>query len=130
MYLPTLDNSFINRSNGINILKRYSSLLDLYPKLTSMPVLQNPEVTPSKEVRFPCKIDYPIGQPDVGFTVTWTVDGHELLDPTTKTPVKTVLVGDSRIAYLDAMKLKYNLGKEVKFNFDDKMLFSLFLYLR
>nr|XP_034300143.1 von Willebrand factor D and EGF domain-containing protein-like [Crassostrea gigas] len=89
---------------------------DLYPKLTSMPVLQKPEVTPTKEVRFPCRIDYPIGQPDVAFTVTWTVDGHELLDPTTKTPVKTVLVGDSRIAYLDAMKLKYNLGKELKCN--------------
>lgn len=104
-----------------DFLKWNSSLLDLYPKLTSMPVLQKPEVTPTKEVRFPCRIDYPIGQPDVAFTVTWTVDGHELLDPTTKTPVKTVLVGDSRIAYLDAMKLKYNLGKEVKFNLDDKV---------
>uniref|UniRef100_A0A8B8D604 von Willebrand factor D and EGF domain-containing protein-like n=1 Tax=Crassostrea virginica TaxID=6565 RepID=A0A8B8D604_CRAVI len=89
---------------------------DLYPKLTSMPQLQKPEVTATKEVRFPCRIDYPIGQPDVAFIVTWMVDGHELYDPVTKTPIKTVLTGDSRIAYLDAMKLQNNLGKELKCN--------------
>lgn len=89
------------------------SSADLYPKLTSMPQLQKPEVTATKEVRFPCRIDYPIGQPDVAFIVTWMVDGHELYDPVTKTPIKTVLTGDSRIAYLDAMKLQNNLGKEV-----------------
>lgn len=75
--------------------------------------MQNPEVTPTKEVRFPCRIDYPIGQSDVGFIVTWTVDGKVLVDTNTKLPVKTVLTGDSRIAYLNAMKLQGNLGKEV-----------------
>jgi hypothetical protein len=90
-----------------------SFVLDAYPKLTSLPSLQNPEVTPTKEVRFPCRVDYPIGQKDVGFVVTWTVDGKELLDTSTKLPVKTVLTGDSRIAYLNAMKLQGNLGKEV-----------------
>ncbi|XP_056012796.1 von Willebrand factor D and EGF domain-containing protein-like isoform X1 [Ostrea edulis] len=89
---------------------------DLYPKLTTLPSLQNPEVTPTKEVRFPCRIDYPIGQSDVGFIVTWTVDGKVLVDTNTKLPVKTVLTGDSRIAYLNAMKLQGNLGKELKCN--------------
>ncbi|XP_061164841.1 von Willebrand factor D and EGF domain-containing protein-like [Saccostrea echinata] len=88
---------------------------DLYPKLTSMPVLSKPEVTATKDVRFPCRIDYPIGQPDVGFIVTWTVDGKELLDKTNQ-PIQTVLKGDSRIAYLDATKLQGNLGKELRCN--------------
>lgn len=85
--------------------------LDLYPKLTSTPVLSKPEVT-STEVRFSCKIDYPIGQPDVGFVVTWTMDGQELMDNTNQSLQKT-LTGDSRIAYLNAEKLEGNLGKEV-----------------
>ncbi|XP_056012794.1 von Willebrand factor D and EGF domain-containing protein-like [Ostrea edulis] len=89
---------------------------DLYPKLTSMPVLSKPEVTPTKEVRFPCRVDYPLGQPDVGFIVTWTVDGKELLNQATHQPVQTILTGDSRTAYLDATKLKGNLGKELRCN--------------
>nr|XP_034300140.1 von Willebrand factor D and EGF domain-containing protein isoform X3 [Crassostrea gigas] len=84
---------------------------DHYPKLTSTPVLSKPEVTLT-EVRFSCKIDYPLGQPDVGFVVTWTVDGQEL--NSTGQPLQTTLLGDSRIAYLNAAKLKGNLGKELK----------------
>lgn len=84
--------------------------LDPYPKLTSTPVLSKPEVT-STEVRFSCKIDYPLGQPDVGFVVTWIVDGQEL--NSTGQPLQTTLLGDSRIAYLNAAKLEGNLGKEV-----------------
>lgn len=84
---------------------------DPYPKLTSTPVLSKPEVT-STEVRFSCKIDYPLGQPDVGFVVTWTVDGQEL--NSTGQPLQTTLLGDSRIAYLNAAKLEGNLGKELK----------------
>jgi hypothetical protein len=78
-----------------------------------MPVLSKPEVTPTKEVRFPCRVDYPVGQADVGFIVTWTVDGKELLNQATHRPIQTVLTGDSRTAYLDATKLQGNLGKEV-----------------
>lgn len=76
-----------------------------------MPVLSEPEVTLS-EVRFSCKIDYAIGQPDVGFIVTWTVDGQELTDNNGH-PLQQTLTGNSRVAYLNAEKLKGNLGKEV-----------------
>ncbi|XP_061164836.1 von Willebrand factor D and EGF domain-containing protein-like [Saccostrea echinata] len=86
---------------------------DLYPKMTSLPVLKNPEVTPTKEVRFPCRINYPVGQPDVGFKVTWTVDGKALKKNATH-PLEMILTGDSRTAYLDAMKLQGHLGKELK----------------
>nr|XP_022324268.1 von Willebrand factor D and EGF domain-containing protein-like isoform X2 [Crassostrea virginica] len=88
---------------------------DLYPKLNSAPILSNPELTPTNQVRFPCSVDYPTGQPDVGFIVTWTVDGKELMD-TSGQPVQTVLTGDSRKAYLDGIKLQGNLGKELKCN--------------
>lgn len=76
-----------------------------------MPVLSEPEVTLS-EVRFSCKIDYALGQPDVGFIVTWTVDGQELTDNNGH-PLQQTLTGNSRVAYLNAEKLKGNLGKEV-----------------
>lgn len=97
--------------------------LDLYPKLNSAPILSNPELTPTNQVRFPCSVDYPTGQPDVGFIVTWTVDGKELMD-TSGQPVQTVLTGDSRKAYLDGIKLQGNLGKEVRIS-DHQYLISL-----
>ncbi|XP_056012961.1 von Willebrand factor D and EGF domain-containing protein-like isoform X2 [Ostrea edulis] len=87
---------------------------DLYPKMTNFPVLGKPEVVSNSTVRFPCEVQYPIGQPDVGFEVTWTVDGQTLVDPTTGARIVEQLTGDSRTAYLDYNTLKGNLGKTLK----------------
>ncbi|KAK3101128.1 hypothetical protein FSP39_001163, partial [Pinctada imbricata] len=86
---------------------------DLYPKLLNFPKLEIPEVV-QNIVRFPCKIPYKTGIPDVGFEVTWTVDNQPLKDPTSGKLINTTLTGDSRTAYLDASKLQGNLGKDVR----------------
>ncbi|XP_061188638.1 von Willebrand factor D and EGF domain-containing protein-like [Saccostrea echinata] len=87
---------------------------DLYPKMTSFPVLRKPEIVLNTTVRFPCDVQYPPGQPDVGFEVTWTVDGQTLVDPDTGTLIVEHLTGDSRTVYLDYNKLKGNFGKTLK----------------
>jgi hypothetical protein len=88
----------------------------LYPKMTQFPELLNPEVV-NVNVRFPCKINYPKGEPGVTFTVMWNVDGHVLLDPNTKTSLVTTLTGDQRIAYLDARKRWNMCGNLTNFNY-------------
>jgi len=80
--------------------------------MTQFPELLNPEVV-NLNVRFPCKINYPRGEPGVAFTVMWNVDGHVLMDPSTKIPLVTTLTGDQRIVYLDANYLAGHMGKNV-----------------
>lgn len=81
--------------------------------MTDFPVLGKPEVVQNSTVRFPCEVQYPLGQPGVGFEVTWTVDGHTLVDPSNGVVIVNHLTGDSRTAYLDYNMLKGNLGKTV-----------------
>lgn len=81
--------------------------------MTDFPVLGKPEVVRNSTVRFPCEVQYPLGQPGVGFEVTWTVDGHTLVDPSNGVIIVNHLTGDSRTAYLDYNMLKGNLGKTV-----------------
>jgi hypothetical protein len=81
--------------------------------MTKFPVLGKPEVVSNSTVRFPCEVQYPTGQPDVGFEVTWTVDGQTLVDPNTGARIVEHLTGDSRTVYLDYLKLQGNLGKTV-----------------
>ena len=86
--------------------------LDLYPKMTQFPQLRKPE-TVNTNVRFPCKVIYPTGDPTVAFNVMWNVDGNVLLDPATSKPVVSTLTGDQRVAYLDSKYLMGHLGKNV-----------------
>lgn len=81
--------------------------------MTDFPVLGKPEVVRNSTVRFPCEVPYPLGQPGVGFEVTWTVDGHTLVDPSNGAIIVNHLIGDSRTAFLDYNMLKGNLGKTV-----------------
>lgn len=87
---------------------------DPFPKMTDFPVLGKPEVVQNSTVRFPCEVHYPLGQPGVGFEVTWTVDGHTLVDPSNGVIIVNHLTGDSRTAFLDYNMLKGNLGKTLK----------------
>lgn len=82
--------------------------------MTDFPVLGKPEVVQNSTVRFPCEVHYPLGQPGVGFEVTWTVDGHTLVDPSNGVIIVNHLTGDSRTAFLDYNMLKGNLGKTLK----------------
>nr|XP_022327876.1 von Willebrand factor D and EGF domain-containing protein-like [Crassostrea virginica] len=87
---------------------------DPYPKMTDFPVLGKPEVVQNSTVRFPCEVQYPLGQPNVGFEVTWTVDGQTLVDPVKGDKIVQHLTGDSRTTYLDYTLLKGQLGKTLK----------------
>lgn len=86
--------------------------LDLYPKMTQFPRLLKPEIV-NTNVRFPCKVMYPTGDPTVAFDVMWNVDGHVLLNPATSKPVVTTLTGDHRVAYLESKYMMGHLGKNV-----------------
>ena len=81
--------------------------------MTDFPVLGKPEVVQNSTVRFPCEVQYPLGQPNVGFEVTWTVDGQTLVDPVKGDKIVQHLTGDSRTTYLDYTLLKGQLGKTV-----------------
>jgi hypothetical protein len=96
--------------------------------MTQFPELLNPEVV-NVNVRFPCKINYPKGEPGVTFTVMWNVDGHVLLDPNTKTSLVTTLKGDQRIAYLDANYLAGHMGKNVSTRTNVLIIFIVHIYL-
>lgn len=103
-----------NQSDSIYCCKSHlvMFILDLYPKMTQFPQLLKPE-TVNTNVRFPCKVIYPTGDPTVAFNVMWNVDGNTLLDPATSKPVANTLTGDQRVAYLDSKYLMGHLGKNV-----------------
>ena len=96
--------------------------------MTQFPELLNPEVV-NVNVRFPCKINYPKGEPGVTFTVMRNVDEHVLLDPNTKTSLVTTLTGDQRIAYLDANYLAGHMGKNVSTRTNVLIIFIVHIYL-
>ncbi|XP_033764373.1 von Willebrand factor D and EGF domain-containing protein-like [Pecten maximus] len=89
---------------------------DLYPKMTHFPTLGQPYIDQNNHVQFPCHIPYPKGEPDVGFDVTWTVDGQPITDPNTNVPLVTKLTGDSRDALLDSIHMAGHMGKTLKCN--------------
>jgi len=93
-----------NQSDSIYCCKSHlvMFILDLYPKMTQFPQLLKPE-TVNTNVRFPCKVIYPTGDPTVAFNVMWNVDGNTLF----------TLTGDQRVAYLDSKYLMGHLGKNV-----------------
>ncbi|OWF39498.1 von Willebrand factor D and EGF domain-containing protein [Mizuhopecten yessoensis] len=95
---------------------------DLYPRMTHVPILGKPIIVDAQghvgstcsttgNVKFPCHIPYPKGEPDVSFEVTWISNGHDPIMITgTQTPVVTTLNGDDRDALLDGRYMKGHMG--------------------
>lgn len=77
-----------------------------------MPLLGNAVINQGK-MEYPCHIDYPKGDPNVAFDVTWTMDGHPLTDVMTSKPIVNHLRGDERDAYLPAINIYSHFGQTV-----------------
>ncbi|XP_076084797.1 von Willebrand factor D and EGF domain-containing protein-like [Mytilus galloprovincialis] len=86
---------------------------DLYPKMTSQPVLETPKCE-NGNLQFRCLIPFDSQDNKANFNVTWMVDGKPIIDFRTHQPIIQTLTNGQRIATLNAYKLARNMGKRLQ----------------
>ncbi|CAG2228396.1 unnamed protein product [Mytilus edulis] len=99
----------LTRSPGCSI----SYCADLYPKMTSQPVLETPKCE-NGNLQFRCLIPFDSQDNKANFNVTWMVDGKPIIDFRTHQPIIQTLTNGQRIATLNAYKLARNMGKRAE----------------